>query len=619
MIQKNIKHSHNRQLKDKKESFFSRFSFPLSSLLVIILGIILYYNTLNSPFYFDDYDSIVGDPLIKNLQNFAQFPNFIDAIHSRFVSSFTLALNFHFGVFDVIGYHLVNIFIHLINSLLVMLFVSLTFKTPKMINKYPPKEEAIYILISGLIFVTHPIQTQAVTYIIQRMTALATMFFIASIIFYIKARFIMKRQNPQKAKYIKTILYFSLALFAFILGLWSKQIVATLPIVIIVYEFLFLRKEESINWKKAAIIIIPLIIVIAIGIIFIGLPSETAEITRKDYFLTEINVIVTYLKLAILPINLNLDYDYRIINSLFNFSTIFSLVIILLLLFYSARVYKKYPILSFSILWFFLTLSVESSIIPIHDVIVEHRVYLPLLGFSLFIVSILMLFPSKNNIMKFGLLGCYIIFLSALTYQRNILWNDPISMWSDVIEKSPNKVRPRFFRGYVYLQNKEYKSAILDLKTVIAMDKNYYRAYDNLGVAYQDLKDYKSALIYYNEAIRLKPTSSYAYNNRASVYIILGRYEEALKDLNTAVSITGNYTDAYYNLGYVYFMLKKYDIAIKHFEYALNLNPAYIDIYNYLSYSYNELGNFQKAKELVDLMRTKGITPNPRLLERLKM
>lgn len=608
----------NQSYKNNKESLLSKYSFLISLTAVIILGIVLYFHTFHVPFYYDDYDSIVGDPLIKDINNFIQFPNFLDAIHSRFISGFTLALNFHFGVLDLLGYHLVNLLIHLINSALVMLLINLTLKTPRLKNKYSSNEQILFILICGIIFVAHPLQTQAVTYIIQRMTALATMFFVSSIIFYVKARLAMKNSEYSISKKIITILFFCMSIIAFIWGLWSKQIAASLPVILVIYEFLFLREEEKINWKKVALVIIPLILIIGAAIITIGLPSETEEISRKDYFLTELNVIVTYLRLSVLPTSLNLDYDYPIYTSLFNVPTIISLIIILALFFLSIKTFKKNPLLSFSVLWFFITLSIESSFIPIRDVIVEHRVYLPLIGFSIFFASIILLIPHKYNILKYGTLTFFIVFYSVSTFERNILWNDPVAMWTDAIQKSPNKVRPIFFRGFVYLHNGEVDKAIYDFNHVISLDKNYYRAYDNLGVAYQEKKDYKTALIFLNEAIRLRPNSPYSYNNRASAYILLGRYDDALNDLNKAISITANYTDAYYNLGYVYFILKKYEDAIKYFSIAFEFNPTYTDIYNYLSYSYNELGEYKKAKEQVDLMRSKGITPNPRLLERLK-
>ncbi|NJD22530.1 MAG: tetratricopeptide repeat protein, partial [Melioribacter sp.] len=559
-VTKKTEQNRNQSLKNNKESLFSKYSFPISLLFVLILGIMLYSNTFNVPFYYDDFDSIVGDPLIKDINNFAQLPNFIDAIHSRFISGLSFALNFHFGTFDVNGYHIVNVSIHLINSILIMLLMNFTFKTPKLKNKYSLNEQTLFTLICGLVFVSHPIQTQAVTYIIQRMTALATMFFISSVVLYVKARLTMKNPEQSTSKKIMTLLFLCMSVIAFIGGLWSKQIVATLPIVLVVYEFLFLRdEEEKINWKKVALAVILLIIIIVIAILIIGLPSETEEISRKDYLLTELNVIVTYLRISVLPISLNLDYDYPIYTSLFNTQTIISIIIILTLLVISIKTFKKYPLLSFAILWFFITLSVESSIIPIRDVIVEHRVYLPLFGFAIFFASLIMLLSHKYNIIKYSIPICFIMFYSISTFERNTLWNDPVAMWSDAMQKSPNKVRPIFFRGFVYLHNNEVDKAIYDFKHVISLDKNYYRAYDNLGVAFQEKKDYKTALIYLNEAIRLRPGSPYAYNNRASAYILLGKYDEALDDLNKAVSITGNYTDAYYNLGYVHFLLKKYD------------------------------------------------------------
>jgi len=428
--------------------------------------------------------------------------------------------------------------------------------------------------------------------------------------------------NASINKIIRFGLIVLLLVFSFltaIMGLWSKQIVVTLPLIVILYEVMFLRnRENKINWK--IIIGLSLFLLVSLGLVLfkIGLPTEADSTPRSVYMLTQINVLVIYIKLLILPINLNFDYDFPFTYSLLDIKTIIDLAILLAIIFLAIKFAKKYRLISFSILWFFITISVESSIIPIRDVIVEQRLYLPMFGFSLLLISLVFLFIQKYRIPSLFLFSCLILCYSILTYQRNSLWNNPISMWTDVIRQSPDKLRPNFYRGFAYLHSNEIDLAINDFKNVIAKYPKYYLAYDNLGLAYQEKKDYRTAVKYHDEAIQINPDNPIAYNNRALAFMFLGNYDKSIDDLNKAASLNYQYDDAFYNLGYVYFVTKKYENAIKYFSKALELNPAYTDIYNYLSYSYNELGNFSKAKEQVDLMRSKGITPNPRLLERLK-
>lgn len=621
-VNKKTKQNRNQQLKNSKESFLSTYSFQISLLLVAILAIILYSNTFHAPFYYDDYDSILGNPRIRNLQNFAYIPNLFDGAHARFISSLSFALNFHFGGINVIGYHLTNIAIHLVNSILVMLIINSTFKTPVLEEKYTPSNRILIMTIAGLIFVSHPVQTQAITYIIQRMSSMSTMFYLLSMFFYINARLIFE-DNRNNFKSVKIIIKLSI-LFVFLLittvmGLWSKQTVATLPVMIFVYEIIFFRKKEKFNWKIIIPVFALFLVFLLLAIKFNILPAETDEISRTNYFITQISVIVTYLKILLVPISLNLDYEYQLTTTFLDIKTIGCFLLIIALIIVSLKLIRKQPLISFSILWYFIALSVESSFIPIRDLLVEHRLYLPMFGYALFISCVIFILNPKLRTIALYFLGLVLISYSVLTFQRNKLWNDPILIWTDTMEKSPHKIRPQFFRGFVYMHNKEIDNAIYDFQNVIAKDNKYYRAYDNLGIAYQEKHDYQTALKYHNDAIKIEPNSPYAYNNRASAYILLERYDEAIVDLNKAVEISRDYTDAFYNLGYVYFATKKYEESIKYFTTALELDPTDANIYNYLSYSYNELGNFNKAKEFVELMRSKGITPNHEVLEKLKL
>ncbi len=615
---KKIQKSRETQLNNEILSDRSRILFWGSLLAVIILGVLLYSNTLHVPFYFDDYDSIIDNPQIKNLQNFDKLPGIFN-FNDRYLSYLSVALNFHFGGMNVVGYHIVNIVIHLINSILVMLLTQLTLNTPTIKNRYNPKEKKYFILLVGLLFISHPIQTQAVTYIIQRMTSLAALFYLSTLLLYVKARLIFLNDSVKtKNKYFIAALLFVLSLLTFIMGLQSKQIVASLPISLIIYEIIFLRnKENKINWNMMISILVPFLIIAGFVIAYFGIPIEADEISRKDYLITQINVLVAYLKLLFIPVNQNIDYDFPLATTLADIGTIINLSLLVALLIISIKFAKKYPLISFSILWFFVTLSVESSIIPIRDVIVEHRLYLPVWGFSLLLVSIIFSLMQKYGTITILFFTCLVLTYSILTYQRNSLWNDPISMWTDAINKSPTKVRPYFARGAVYLHNNEIDLSIIDMKKVVELDKNFFKAYDNLGVAYQEKKDYETALQYHAKAISINPSWANAYNNRASALILLGKYDQSINDLNKALSLNPNYPDALYNLGYIFYKTSKFENSIKYFSEALALNPTYMDIHQFLAKCYLELEKYEKAWEQIKNMQKKGIVPNTKLVEKL--
>jgi hypothetical protein len=146
--------------------------------IFLLIGVAIYPNTLHSPFVFDDGPSIPRNPTIKNLENFYGNSTGYDKYPTRIIGYFSIALNYSIGEFDPFGYHILNMAIHIINSLLVYFFVLITFRTPflkKSLSEAPAREVS---LISGMLFLVHPVQTEAVTFIVQRLTSLTTIFYL---------------------------------------------------------------------------------------------------------------------------------------------------------------------------------------------------------------------------------------------------------------------------------------------------------------------------------------------------------------------------------------------------------------------------------------------------------
>jgi len=368
----------------------------LALLSIIIVGTLTYSNTFDASWHFDDHTAIVENYGIRNLKATVLGGG------SRWIGFITFALNYHFGKLNVFGYHLVNICIHLISAMLVYLLVLLTFRTPSLKEKPLSHHAAFLSLAAGLIFVAHPIQTQAVTYIVQRFTSLATLFYLLSLVLFIKARLLNHEGKPFFSP-LHLSCYLSSLLAAF-LAMKTKEITITLPAIILLYELCFFSPSIKALTKKF-LYLLPLLLTFfiiplsryGIGLFgisdgtFMGIAEvgdvigdatqETAAISRNDYLLTQFNVIVTYIRLLFLPINQNLDYDYPLAHSLFAFPTFLSFLFLVMLVIVGIWIFRKSRLISFGIFWFFITLSVESSIIPIRDVIFEHRVYLPSVGF----------------------------------------------------------------------------------------------------------------------------------------------------------------------------------------------------------------------------------------------
>jgi len=389
------------------EKVFENKRFHLiAGLLIGVLTLLVYSNTFYASFHFDDTPQIVENYKIRNLGN---LPEIIRG--NRGISIATFALNYAIGGLNVVGYHIINLTIHVINGILIYFLIFLTlsridlgtdFKSAPNKVRDRAKKIAIY---TALLFAVHPIQTQAVTYIVQRMEILASMFMLIGILFFIK--------GAETEKTAKRALFYGVVALSYLLGFYSKEIAITLPALILLYDYCFLASGDI---KKIAGRL-PLYLVLLAMLAFFATRTLTGlqetpggsagfgvqSITAKEYLFTQFNVLAYYITLLLVPINQNLDYDFPISKGLFEIPLVkegtilnypippafVSLVILLAIIGFAVYLFTRHAehitrrsrSIAFFILWFFIILSPTSSFVPIIDVIFEHRLYLASAGF----------------------------------------------------------------------------------------------------------------------------------------------------------------------------------------------------------------------------------------------
>jgi len=389
-----------------------RFPLPFRHLIAVglIIGVALvaYSNTFYVPFQFDDRSNIVQNPSIQirvftwdSLERLVR-NTYKDTI--RVFSYFTLALNYYFGGLNVFGYHLVNFIIHVIAGIFLYWFLILTFDLSTLKEKYGSISYKV-ALFTSLIFISHPIQTQSVTYIVQRMTSMAGMFYLLSMVLYIKGRL-----SSGRARFF----YFGGMVLSYLLGVFSKENVAILPLFIALYEFYFFQNFDlSPKGKKVVFALLGALLALGAfgfaiwGQRYINVTVEGYEyrtFTMGERVLTQFRVVLYYLTLLGYPhpSRLNLDYDFPISKTVLDPpTTLISILIIAGLLGYSLWAAKKRPVLSFCILWYFGNLVIESSIFPL-EMAFEHRLYLPAVGpfilFSLLVMRGIERFKFKISL-----------------------------------------------------------------------------------------------------------------------------------------------------------------------------------------------------------------------------
>ena len=594
----------------EKQLFSKRTADLLGLMVILILGIIVYSNSFYCSFHFDDFQNIVENTKIQNLSDVNAWWNFVP---SRPVGNLTFALNYHFAKLSLPYWHLVNLLIHLINACLVWALTRLLFSTSSLKDKPVSKHKNTIALFTALLFVSHPLATQSVTYIVQRLASLAALFYLLSLVLYISARL------SDKGKVPKWLMY-SGAAFSALLAMMTKENAFTLPFAILLAEFVLIRKKKlNINFKDYRIYLLlaglgGLILFVfskfSLSIFDPILPEQghTYTVTPYNYLLTQFSVIIKYIQLLILPVNQMLDYDFPLSNHFFSVKTLLSFLFLLSMFILAIFLYKRHRIVSFGIFWFFLTLSVEASFIPIPNVIFEHRTYLPSVGFFLILSSVAyLLFRGKYQYLATGILLVIILSNSFLTYERNKVWKDEFTLCNDNIKKAPNSARAVSSRGDIYAERGQYDNAIADYAHAIAISPNFKEVYSNRGTVYSVLQQWDNAIADFSKAISIDPEYAKAYAGRGIAFSHLMKWEQALSDFSKEISLSPEIAVGYYNRGNAYCNMSQWEKAIRDYSKCIELGSKDKRVYVYRGIAYSNL--MQSDKAMADYKKALEIDP----------
>jgi len=578
-------------LQSRSERWF-RSPFLVFFLLALPLFLI-YSNTFDSAFHFDDLRTIVHNPSLRS-------PLHLGAIWSywptRFLTYLSLAVNHALGQDRVFGYHLFNLIVHVGSSLLVWWFALLTFSTPALRDDAIASRAGLLGFFAALVFATHPLQTQAVTYVTQRATSMAAFFYLAALCLYIRAR-LLEEKGGRGAGF-----FYVGSLVTVVCAMFTKEITVTLPLMILLYEFCFFKAPKGIPWKRVALFlaclgVIPLTMALTRSVDFVQMRRTIEGVmpfSPLEYLLTQLRVLITYVRLLFLPLGQNLDYDYPLAQGLMEPAVLVSLLALAAIFAAALRSFRRYRIVSFGVFWFFLTLAPESSILPIRDLIFEHRLYLPMAGFSLLLVSgLYYLFRGRHTARWIAILLVLSSGYGTLTYRRNFVWKDNFALWNDIIAKSPRKARAYSERGDAYAMRGDYERALADYEKAIAIglargadtkdtSSPLFRrtaqtrlaltaAYHNRAIVYHRLKDYDRALSDVNKALDIDPHMPLAHYRRGLLYAVMGDDDKALADFSREIENNADFGPAYVGRAKVYFRKKEHEKCLKDIKRAHEL------------------------------------------------
>ncbi len=560
------------------------FSGIIPHIILAVISVIVFCNTLDNTFVYDDSVTIVKNNLIKNWKNFHTLFSFNYFILSGELSYRPLVTLSYFIDYSLWGanpggFHLTNLLLQTANTLLFYLFLKRVTKSNTL------------AFFSTLLFITHPILTETVNSISYREDLLATLFFLIAFIMYLK----INKTFFNKSKFL---LYYLGSLFSYLLALFSKEMAITFPIVLILFDIFylpsgkplqaFIKKLKSVYIGYFSVAVFYLFIqFVVFRHVYIKLDQ-----TRQSLFVM-IKVLASYLKLLFLPFNLNADYVVPPITAGI-VSFIISVLLVTTVIIITIRLCKKNTQYWFFISWFFITLLPVSNIIPIGNIMAERYLYIPIMGFSVIIGILIQKLNFKKPLVTVGF-TIVIFILGVMSIYRNGIWRDELALWYSTSIREPDSARAHHNIGVVHSANGYYEYAELEYKKTLEINPKDIEAHYNLGNAYERKGILDNAIKEYQEVIRHNPYYADAYNNLGSIYQKKHLLDKAIEHYKKAIQCNPFNPHYYNNLGLVYHEEKLYKEAVTEFARSLKINSELPVTHNHLGNTYKEMGNIKDA------------------------
>ncbi len=539
-------------------------------LFILILTSLVFSNSLKNNFAnWDDDDYIIKNTVIRDFSAEGIKKIFSEPYFSNYhpVTTITYALEYKYFKLDPYYYHLDNLLLHLFNVILVFFFIySLTRK----IN---------LSWIVALFFAIHPMHVESVAWVSERKDLMYTLFFFAGLTTYVY--YISKN----KAKYLILTYIFC------ILSLLSKSAAVCFPLIILLIDYYMKSIKNQILSVRYWLVRIPFFLfALAMGIITVIAQKSSGAIADLTTGFTIIDrvFLVSYATLfyivkMFVPIGLSAMHYYPVTHGgIMPIEYYLSLLIVIGIVILIIKSGKFRKAMIFGSLFYLASIIVVLQILPVGFAIASERYsYVPYIGL-LFILGFLFenLYEGrKENLKKLqplfiGVIVIYAIICSYITYNRNTVWENGISLFTDVIKKNPESFHGYWIRGSAYANKKSYKEAIADFDQALRLKApNPAEILNNRGDAKNNTDDYKGALDDLNKAIQIKPDLKEAYCNRGNARDNLGDYKGALDDFDKAISLKPDMITAYVNKGVSLGKMNRLDEALKYFNKAISINP----------------------------------------------
>ena len=619
-----------------------RIAGRLSAAAVIIAGAALaaYHGTFRVPFLFDDARAILENPGIRHLWPPGQafWPHSPGmTVSGRPVANFTLAVNYALSGDDAWSYHALNLLIHVLSGWALFGVVRRTLAGLGRAVPNPPSANSIlpdrhvadntpYLgdagdgtwlaLAVALLWTLHPLQTEAVTYVVQRVESLMGLFFLLTLYCFIRGATChlpsdKSGQPPPATSTVRHLLrdkplggehrlWFALSFLACLLGVATKEVMATAPLMVLLYDRTFVAGTFRAAWQRRRWLHLSLA---ATWLPLLGFVATTGwnrgrtagfniGVSPWAYWLTQFEAVARYLWLSVWPHPLVFEYGTFWAHAAGQVAP-FALVVVPLMAATVIALWRR-PVLGFLGAWFFAILAPTSVVPGAIQMIVEHRMYLPLaavIALGVFGLQALLRRPGLTLTLTLALA----LPLGLLTARRNTDYRSALALWSDTVAKRPGNPRARSGMGLALDHAGRTGEAVEQLEAAVRLSPGDADIHDNLGVTLEHSGRIAEAMQHYETALRLRPDFPEAHSNRGNVLLRTGRIPEAIREYEAALGLRPDFAEAHYNLGGAFDQAGRTKEAIQEFEAAVRLKPDYGEAHNNLGNILYRIGRTREA------------------------
>ncbi len=583
------KATRHASLPPEPDIFLDHCRTLLAGAIVVFAALVAYHNSFSGPLIFDDLAAITNNPSIRHLGSaFSPPPNL--TVGGRPVLNFTFALNYALGDMKVGGYHAFNLFVHVLAGLTLFGIARRTLLRPALRTRFGAVAGLLAAAIAA-IWVVHPLQTEAVTYISHRAETLMGLFYLLTLYGFIRS---VESPAPVRWQIFSILMCLS--------GVMSKEIIVTAPVIVSLYDRTFVAGSFGEAWRKRRWYYTGLasMWLLLLAQLRLGLQQHEVGfgqgVTWWSYALTSCRSVVLYLKLALWPHPLVLDYGTDIVH---HATGVLPYAIVLAVLVAGTVIALwRWPSVGFAGAWFFLILSPTSSIVPLTgQPMAEHRMYLPLAAVIGLVVLGLYTWMGRRSLILFIAMTAG---LGWLSIQRNKNYDSNLAIWTDTVEKCPGNARAHFNLGNLLLAMPgRLPDAIAEYQAALRIKPDFAEAHSILGMTLATIPgQLPEAISHYEAALKINPGLVDAHFNLGNAWLQQGRYSDACEQYEETLKFKPDHLDGHVNLGIALVMMKRLNEAIAQFETALQIRPGYASAQKNLGIAKNILLKRSREKDL---------------------